>query len=104
MRMNRLGDAGLPRRLLASSEDAIGSDGAIGLSAWEKPLAGTFPAPVRHEQVAQRLGQHHLSVLVAFPTANPDHMSFSIEVAHLQMATSETRSPAPYMVASMARC
>src|SRR5713226_3449954 len=54
--MNRLADAGLPRRLLASSEDAIGCDGTIRLSAREQPLGGTLPAPVRREQFAQRLG------------------------------------------------
>src|ERR1035438_5071521 len=85
MRMNRLADTGLSRRLLASSEDASGSDGAIRLPAWEKPLGGAFPAPVRREQVAQRLRQHYLSILVPFTTANPNHMSFSIEVAHLQI-------------------
>src|SRR6266851_7432256 len=85
MRMNRFGDAGLPRRLLASSEDAIGSDGTIRLSAWEKPPNGTFPAPIRREQLAQRLGQHHLSVLVSFTTANPDDAAFAIQVAHLQL-------------------
>src|ERR1700674_6130575 len=79
MRMNRFSDAGLLRCFLASPENTIRSDGAIRHSPWKKPLGGTLPAPVRREQVAQRLGQHHLSVLVSFATANPDRVSFPIE-------------------------
>jgi len=85
MWMNGLTDAGLPRRLRTGLENAIGCDGAVWVPAWKEPVGGPLPAPVRGQQFAERFGQHHLSVLVAFTTPNPDHVSFSIEVAHLQI-------------------
>ncbi len=84
MRVNRLGDPGFPRRRLASFENAIGCDGTIRLPAGEQPLGGTLPPPVRHEHLAERLGQHHLPVLVAFAAANPDHVAFAVQIGHLQ--------------------
>src|SRR5271165_2405660 len=75
MRMNRFGDAGLPRRLPASLENAIGSDGAARVPAWEEPVGGPLPTPVRGESLPERLRQHDLPVFVAFAVANPDHGS-----------------------------
>src|SRR5439155_15039231 len=45
MRMNGLTDAGLKRRFLAGSENAIGCDGAIRVSPWEEPVGGPLTAP-----------------------------------------------------------
>src|SRR3954454_3861088 len=86
MRMNRFGDAGLPRRLPASLENAIGPDGTIRLSSGKKPLGGPFPAPVRREEVTQRFRQHDLPVLMAFAAANPDDVSFAIQIGYLQVS------------------
>src|SRR5271169_1242181 len=70
MRMNRFRDAGLPGRLHTSLKNAIGSDGAIRLFAWKHPFGRTFPTPVRRKHLPERLSQHHLSVLAAFPAPN----------------------------------
>src|ERR1700733_635281 len=84
MRMNRLTDAGLPRRLRTGPENANSCDGAICVPAWKEPVGGPLPAPVRSEHVAERLRQHHLPILVAFTAANPDGVSFSVQVGYLQ--------------------
>ena len=85
MRMNRFGDAGLPRRLPASLENAIGSDGAARVPAWEEPVGGPLPTPVRGENLPERLRQHDLPVFVAFAVANPDHAAFAIQIGYLQV-------------------
>jgi hypothetical protein len=102
MRMNRLGDpaAAPPSANLKTLWWRWGNPAFRR----EKPVGGTFPAPVGGQHFAQRLRQHDLPVFVAFAAANPDHMAFAIQVGHLQVVTSDTRSPAPYIVARIARC
>jgi hypothetical protein len=63
-----------------------------------------LPSPVSGQHFAERLGQHDLPVLVPLAAANPDDLSrLAVEVGHLQVVASDTRSPAPYIVARIAR-
>src|ERR1700722_13589683 len=84
MRMNRFRNPSLPRRRHASFKDAIGCDWRVRLVAGETPASGTLPPPVGREHLSERLGQHHLSVLVALSSTNPDHAAFAIQVRDLQ--------------------
>src|ERR1039457_4959388 len=49
------------------------------------------------------VGEHDLAVLVSLAPANPDDLAVAIKVADLRLVASDTRSPAPYRVARIAR-
>ena len=57
---------------------------SVRLLSWEEPVGRSLPSPVCGEHFAERLRQHHLPILVAFATANPDDAAFAIQVGYLQ--------------------
>src|ERR1700733_771898 len=84
MRMNRLGDAGRLRRSSAIAENSFARKVSARPLSWEEPVGRSLPSPVCGEHLAERLCQHHLPILVAFATANPDDAAFAIQVGYLQ--------------------
>src|ERR1039457_1093060 len=103
MRMHWFGNTGQPRRLPAYFKNGFTREGASRLFTWEEPPCRPLPAPVSDQYFALWVGEHDLAVLVSLAPANPDDLAVAIKVADLRLVASDTRSPAPYRVARIAR-
>jgi hypothetical protein len=84
VRVHRFGNTGAARGLLARTEYARPVNGTTRKSAWEEPVGRPLPTPVSGEHFAQRFGQHHLPVLVAFSAAYPDDAPLAVQIGNLQ--------------------
>ena len=103
VRMNRFRNTGFLRRFPTSQEDRFYRDGPRGILTGKQPAGGSLRSPVATQQLQQFGRQQGLSILSSLAEADPEYIASAVDVARLELVTSETLSLEPYKAASRVR-